>query len=312
MGPGRSDHLLFTAAQRVVPIRYPTKIAEPTAMDTLHDAEHNELLKQGITFLELPKHIQEYLRRQQVKQKQHMIDIQAPYTAAAHLKKTIQEHIREQHKQEQAREMKRQHKQAVEREQAEKNWNHNNNKRWRSEACEREANKEKERESARRRCATARLELAQQLPKKQQQIALKQKQHQVQLLQRREQQQQQAQQLQDQKEQDHERMKQQLEQRQQQQQELEKVREIVQQQISKNRKTVSDARRDKGKRQKKVQCEKIGTSGESSKRSKDPGKFGTEFGMQMIADRFGDGWHKSIGKSFGVQWIAALFGDAVT
>merc|ERR1712238_521702 len=153
------------------------------------------------------------------------------------------------------------------------------------------------REKARRRCATARLELAQQLPKKKQQIALKQKQHQVQLLQRREQQQQQAQQL---------------EQRQQQQQELEKLREIEQQQISKNRKTVSDARRDKGKRQKKVQCEKIGSSGKSSKRSKDPGKFGTEFGMQMIADRFGDGWHKSIGKSFGVQRIATLFGDAVT
>ena len=34
--------------------------------------------------------------------------------------------------------------------------------------------------------------------------------------------------------------------------------------------------------------------------------------MQMIADRFGDGWHKSIGKSFGVQRITALIGDAVT
>merc|ERR1712161_168203 len=108
--------------------------------------------------------------------------------------------------------------------------------------------------------------------------ALKQQQHQVQLLQRREQQQQQAQQLQDQKEQDHERMKQQLEQRQQQQQDLEKLREIEQQQISKNRTTVLDARGAKGKRQKKVQCEKIGTSGES-KRSKDPAKFGFEFGM---------------------------------
>ena len=56
----------------------------------------------------------------------------------------------------------------------------------------------------------------------------------------------------------------------------------------------------------------IQTSGEGRKRSKDPGKFGIEFGMQMIADRFGDGWYKSIGKFFGVQRIAALFGDAVT
>jgi len=29
--------------------------------------------------------------------------------------------------------------------------------------------------------------------------------------------------------------------------------------------------------------------------------------MQMIADRFGDGWHKSIRDIFGVQRIAALF-----
>ena len=73
-----------------------------------------------------------------------------------------------------------------------------------------------------------------------------------------------------------------------------------------------DARGAKGKRQKKVQCEKSGTSGKSRKHSKDPGKCGMELGMQMIADRFGDGWHKSIGKSFGVQPIASLFGDAVT
>ena len=56
----------------------------------------------------------------------------------------------------------------------------------------------------------------------------------------------------------------------------------------------------------------IRTSGEKRQRSKDPGKYGTEFGMQMIADQFGDGWRKSIGKSFGIQRIAALFGDAVT
>merc|ERR1712238_95787 len=120
--PGRSDHLLFTEAERVVPVRYPIRITEPTAMDKLLDAEHNEFLKQGISkFPELPKHIQEYLRQQQVKQKQHMIDIQAPYTVAAHLQQTMKEHIREQHKKEQARETKRQHKQAVEREQAEQN-----------------------------------------------------------------------------------------------------------------------------------------------------------------------------------------------
>merc|ERR1712238_532084 len=83
--PGRSDHLLFTAAERVVPVRYPIKIAEPTAMDKLLDAEHNEFLKQGISnVLELPKHIQEYLRRQQDKQKQHLVDMQAPYIVAAH------------------------------------------------------------------------------------------------------------------------------------------------------------------------------------------------------------------------------------
>ena len=93
--PGRSDHLLFTAAQRVVPIQYPIKITKPTAMNKLLDAEHNEFLKQGTSkFLELPKHIQEYLRQKQIKQKQHMIDIQAPYTVAAYLKKTMKEHIR--------------------------------------------------------------------------------------------------------------------------------------------------------------------------------------------------------------------------
>ena len=55
-----------------------------------HNAEHNEFLKQGIsTFPELPKHIQEHLRQQQVNQKQHMINIQALYTVAEHLKKTI-------------------------------------------------------------------------------------------------------------------------------------------------------------------------------------------------------------------------------
>ena len=107
-------------------------------------------------------------------------------------------------------------------------------------------------------------------------------------------------------------MKQQREQRQQKQQELEKQLEIEQQQIRENRKTVSDAQGDKGKRMKKVQSETIRTSCESKKRKKDQGKFGMGFGMQMIADRFGDGWHKSIMRFTYVQRIAALFGDAVT
>ena len=55
-------------------------------------------------------------------------------------------------------------------------------------------------------------------------------------------------------------MKQQLEQRHQQQLELKKLFEIEQQQISKNRKTVLDAREAKGKPQKKVKCEKNKTS----------------------------------------------------
>ena len=81
-------------------------------------------------------------------------------------------------------------------------------------------------------------------------------------------------------------MKQQLEQRQQQQQELKKLFEIEQQQISKNRKTVSDARGAKGKQKKKVRYVSIGTNDVQRQRSKDPGKYGTEFGMQMIADQF--------------------------
>ena len=56
----------------------------------------------------------------------------------------------------------------------------------------------------------------------------------------------------------------------------------------------------------------IGTSGEKRQCSKDPEKFGTEVGIQMIADRFGDGWHKLITRLFGVQRIEALFGDGVT
>ena len=40
--------------------------------------------------------------------------------------------------------------------------------------------------------------------------------------------------------------------------------------------------------------------------------FGTTFGIQIIADQFGDGWHKSITDIFGGQRIKALFGDRVT
>ena len=70
---------------------------------------------------------------------------------------------------EQAREMKRQHKQARERKQA---WQQNNNKRMSIEANNRETEKEQEKETARRRCEIAQLELARQLPKKQQQTAI--------------------------------------------------------------------------------------------------------------------------------------------
>ena len=77
-------------------------------------------------------------------------------------------------------------------------------------------------------------------------------------------------------------MKQQQEQHQQQQQEREQQLKI--EQIIENRKKVSAARRDKCKQKKKVQYVSIGTSDEKRQRSKDPEKFGTEVGMQMIAD----------------------------
>ena len=37
-----------------------------------------------------------------------------------------------------------------------------------------------------------------------------------------------------------------------------------------------------------------------------------EFGMLMITDWFGDGWHKLIGKIVGRQWLLVLFVDVVT
>ena len=66
------------------------------------------------------------------------------------------------------------------------------------------------------------------------------------------------------------------------------------------------------KQKKKVQHWSRVSSGESRKSSKDKETVGATFGMQMIADRFGDGWHKSIPDIFDVQRITALFGDAVT
>jgi len=55
-----------------------------------------------------------------------------------------------------------------------------------------------------------------------------------------------------------------------------------------------------------------GSSGKSRKPSKDTEMPETKFGMQMIADRFGNGWHESITDIFGGQRISALFGDGVT
>ena len=61
-------------------------------MDKLLDEEHNELFKQDISNSpELLKRIQEYLRRQQLKQKQHMKDIHAPYISVEQAKKKEQE-----------------------------------------------------------------------------------------------------------------------------------------------------------------------------------------------------------------------------
>mmetsp|Transcript_37145 Transcript_37145/g.40264 ORF Transcript_37145/g.40264 Transcript_37145/m.40264 type:complete len:107 (-) Transcript_37145:32-352(-) len=105
-------------------------------------------------------------------------------------------------------------------------------------------------------------------------------------------------------------MNQQQERRQQQQHEQEEQLKIEQQKISENRKKVSTAQRDKGKYRKKVQYVSIETSDENRKHSKDPEKFRTEFGMQLIADQFGDCCHNRL-NFVGVQRIAALFGDAV-
>ena len=84
-----------------------------------------------------------------------------------------------------------------------------------------------------------------------------------------------------------------------------------QQQISETRTKVSAAREAKGKQKKKLQQHMlIGPFGVNRKRSKEI--FGTTFGLQLIADRFGDGWHKCITDIFGRQQIEALFGDGVT
>ena len=62
------------------------------------------------------------------------------------------------------------------------------------------------------------------------------------------------------------------------------------------------AQKGKGKQRKKVQ---LHHSRINSKLSKDT----VMFGMQLIADQFGDGWHKCIMDLFAGQRIEALFGD---
>lgn len=50
-------------------------------MDKLLNAEHNELLEQGISnFLELPKQVKKYLHQEQLKRKEFMDSIQSTYT----------------------------------------------------------------------------------------------------------------------------------------------------------------------------------------------------------------------------------------
>ena len=74
------------------------------------------------------------------------------------------------------------------------------------------------------------------------------------------------------------------------------------QEIGVDRKKASAARKGKGK--------------DTSRREKKIHPYQTfstttvnEFFMQKIADRFGDGWHKSIMDMFVVKRIAALYGD---
>ena len=66
------------------------------------------------------------------------------------------------------------------------------------------------------------------------------------------------------------------------------------------------------KQKEKVQHWSRVSSGESRKSSKNKEIGGPKFGMQMIADRFGDGWYKSITDICGGQQIKELFGDGVT
>ena len=53
----------------------------------------------------------------------------------------------------------------------------------------------------------------------------------------------------------------------------------------------------------------IGTIWESRTCSTYTDRSGTTFGMQMIADRFGDGWHNFITDIFVEQRIEALVGN---
>ena len=79
-----------------------------------------------------------------------------------------------------------------------------------------------------------------------------------------------------------------------------------------NERVLESENKGKGKRKKKVRKHSIGSVGENRQRSKDTDFFGRTFGMQMISDRFGDGWHKFVMYMFRRQQIAALFGDGVT
>ena len=171
------------------------------------------------------------------------------------------------------------------------------------EETRRATDKEQEREKVHIRCEMDRLNCKRILPQKQHHEAQKRKKQQLKQLQLQlwdTQQQQHEKQQREQQLQEHERLVQQQERQQQQhQREQDHIRET--------RKKVSAARMDKGKRRRKSQLMPIGGH---RKRSKEI--FGTTFGMQMIADRFGDGWHKCITDIFGGQRIETLFGDGVT
>jgi len=85
--------------------------------------------------------------------------------------------------------------------------------------------------------------------------------------------------------------------------EIECKYDAIPEQIRDTGKKTYPTRKAKGKdkQKKKVQHRSRVSNGESRMRNKDKEMFGATFGMQMIADRFGDGWHKSILDIFSVQ-----------